>query len=132
MNSVLKTGYTPPQLKQGILTPVLKKKKDATIPTSYRGITVLSIIGKVLERVLQNRTKTQIEADQSRMQRGFTNNSSAALIVSEAQNEAKDIGDSLKFFTLDACKTFDAVWQESLLRKIPVYKVGIQGNLWFE
>ena len=44
------------------------------------------------------------------MQREFTNNSSAlnpALIVSEAQNEAKDIGEPLKLVTLDACKAFD-------------------------
>ena len=131
MNSILQTGHVPPQLKQGILTPVLKKKKDATLPTNYRGITVLSIIGKVLERVLQNRTKTQMEAQQSKMQRGFTDNSSAvnaALIISEEQNEAKDIGEPLKLVTLDACKAFDVVWQESLLRKI--YNAGIHGKLW--
>ena len=65
------------------------------------------------------------------MQRGFTNNSSAvnaALIISEAQNESKDIGEPLKLVTLDACKAFDVVWQDSLLRKI--YNVGIQGKLW--
>ena len=55
------------------------------------------------------------------MQRGFPNNSStvnAALIVSEARNEAKDIGEPLKLVTLDACKAFDVVWQDSFLRKI--------------
>lgn len=77
MNSILCTGHIPPSLNQRILTPVLKKKMDATLPTNYRGITVLSIIGKVLERVLQNRTKQQIEDQQSKMQRGLTNNSSA-------------------------------------------------------
>ena len=128
MNSILHTGHVPPLLKQGVLTPVLKKKNDATLPTNYRGITVLSIIGKVLERVLQNRTKQQIEAQQSRMQRGFTNNSSAvnaALIISEVQNESKDIGEPLKLVTLDACKAFDVIWQDSLLRKIYnlVYRV---------
>ena len=72
----------------------------------------MSIVGKILERVPQNRTKYMMEAQQSR---GFTNNSSAvnaALINSEAQNEAKDIGEPLKIVTLDACKAFDIVWQE--------------------
>ena len=72
-----------------------------------------------------------MEAEQSKMQRGFTNNSSAvnaALIISEAQNEAKDIGEPLKLVTLDACKAFNVVWQESLLRKI--YNAGIHGKLW--
>ena len=77
MECILYTGYVPPQLKQGILTPVLKKKKDAAQPTNYRGITILSILGKILERVLQNRSKERIESKQSKMQRGFTANSSA-------------------------------------------------------
>ena len=65
------------------------------------------------------------------MQRGFTSNSSAvsaALIVSETQNEAKELGEPLKLVTLDACKAFDVVWQESLLRKL--FNAGIQGSLW--
>ena len=37
----------------------------------------MSIVGKILERVLQNRTKHMMEAQQSKMQRGFTNNASA-------------------------------------------------------
>ena len=61
MNSILQTGHIPPQLKQGILNPVLKKKTDASLPTNYRGITVLSIVGKILERVLQSQTKYLIK-----------------------------------------------------------------------
>ena len=58
MNHIVKTWYIPAQLKEGILIPVLKKKKDATVPTNYRGITVVAFRnGKVLERVLLNRTK---------------------------------------------------------------------------
>ena len=71
-----------------------------------------------------------MEAQRSKMQRGFTNHASAvnaALIISEAQNEAKDIGEPLKLVTLDACKAFDVVWQDSLLRTI--HNVGIQGKL---
>ena len=65
MNPILCTVYIPAQLKEYILNPVLKKKKDATLPTNYRGITVLSILGKVLEKVLLKRTKKNIEKDQS-------------------------------------------------------------------
>ena len=92
---------------------------------------MLSIVGKVLERVLQNRTAEPTEKCKSKMQRGFTNKSSAinaALILSEAQNEAKENGLPLKLVTLGACKAFDVVWQDSLLRKL--YKTGIHGSLW--
>ena len=132
MNYILNTGYVPAQLKEGILTPVLKKKKDASLPTNYRGITVLSILGKILERVLLKRTKEIIEKDQSKLQRGFTCKSSAvnaALILSEAKNEGKDTHTPLRLVTLDACKAFDVVWQDSLLRKM--FNTGVQGNLWW-
>ena len=79
---------------------------------------------------ISNALAERIESKQSQMQRGFTANSSAvnaALIVSETQNEAKDLGEPLRLVTLDACKAFDVVWQESLLRKI--FNVGVQGSL---
>ena len=131
MNTILSNGYVPSHLKQGLLTPVLKKKKDATLPTNYRGITFLSIAVKVLERVLQNRTSEWIRRCQSKMQRGFTHKSSAinaALVFSEAQNEAKENGLPLKVVTLDAFKVFDVVQQDSLLRKL--YNTRIHGSLW--
>ena len=59
MNYIIQNGYIPQQMKQGVITPVLKKDKDGhLLPTNYRGITVLSIIGKVLEKVLLQRTET--------------------------------------------------------------------------
>ena len=128
MNFVLSTGYIPPVLLEGLLTPVPKKDKDQTLPTNYRGITVLSILGKVLEKVLQDRTESLLTRNQSRLQRGFTKKSSsvnAALLISEVQNEAKDKGELV---TLDAAKAFDVVWQASLLRKI--YHEGVDGTLW--
>ena len=131
MNFILSTGYIPPVLLEGLLTPVPKKDKDQTLPTNYRGITVLSILGKVLKKVLQGRTESLLTRNQSRLQRGFTKKSSsvnAALLISEVQNEAMDKGEFLTLVTLDAAKAFDVVWQASLLRKI--YHEGVDGTLW--
>ena len=75
--------------------------------------------------------KKNIEKDQSNFQRCFTSHSSAinaALIMSDAQNEPKDMHTPLRMVTLDACKAFDVVWQDSLLRKM--INVGVQGKLW--
>ena len=131
MNYILSCGYIPPMMLEGLVTPVPKKDKDATLPTNYRGITVLSITGKVLEKVLQRRTETVLSQNQSRLQRGFTKKSSsinAALLISEMQNEAKDCGEPLTLVTLAAAKAFDMVWQGSLLRKI--YLEGVDGCTW--
>ena len=80
----------------------------------------MSIIGKVLEKVLQRRTEDILIQNQSRLQCGFTKKSSsinAALLISEMQNETKDRRESLTLVTLDAAKAFNVVWQGSLLRK---------------
>ena len=129
MNYIKQTGYIPQQLKQCVITAVLKKHKDPILPTNYRGATVLSIIGKVLKKVLLQRTESTLCRGQSRFQRGFTKTSSsvnAALTVSEVQNEAKSTNQNLHLIIiLDAC---NVVWQESLLRKI--YLAGVDGSLW--
>ena len=94
LNYILRTGYVPKQLNEGVLTPVLKKGKDSSLPTNYRGITVLSILGKLLEKVILKRTDSTFSPNQSPLQRGFKKKPSsinAALLVSEAQNEAADL-----------------------------------------
>ena len=92
----------------------------------------MSIIGKVLEKVLQRRTEDILIQNQSmRRQRGFTEKSSsvnAALLISGMQNEAKDRREPLTLVTLDAAKAFDVVWQGSLLRKI--FIEGVDGTIW--
>ena len=72
MDFILHTGHIPLMLLEGLLTHVPKKDKDHTLPTNYRGITVLSILGKVLEKVLKKRTKLLLTRNQSCLQRGFT------------------------------------------------------------
>ena len=131
MSFILSSEYIPSTLLEGPLTPVPKKDKDRTLPINYRWITVLSILGKVLEKILQKRTEHLLSKNQSKLQRGFTKKSSsvsAALPVSEVQNEAKDRGEFLASVTLDAAKAFDVVWQDSLLRKI--YHEGVSGTMW--
>ena len=131
MNFILSTGYIPSVLLEWLLAPFPTKDKDQTLPTNYRGITVLSILGKVFEKVQQKKTEDMLTKHQSRLQRGFTKRSScvnAALLISEVQNEAKDRGDFLCLVTLHATNAFDVVWQASLLRKI--YHEGVDGTLW--
>ncbi|MEW8544540.1 MAG: hypothetical protein AB2693_13510, partial [Candidatus Thiodiazotropha sp.] len=89
-NQILHTKIVPEAFKSGVLTPVLKKSKDATVLDNYRGITVTPILGKLFESVLLPRLSESF--DQSSLQFGFTNGLSpvmSALIVSEARAEAK-------------------------------------------
>ena len=60
-NAIISQETIPSCLKQGIVIPCYKGKgKDPLIPTSYRGITLLSVI-KVLEKIILNRMRPFLE-----------------------------------------------------------------------
>ena len=85
-------------LKRGILTPVLKKKKDKTLPGNYRGIVVTNTFSKIIESVTQNP-----------LQRGFTEHASSkftAFIASETILIYKKFNRDLELLTVDAEKAF--------------------------
>ena len=131
VNAVLATGEVPQQLKTGIISPVLKKNKDNTIPGNYRGITVTSTFGKLLECIILKIITPRIESYQNPMQRGFTKSVSpvnAALMVEECINEAKDNKQTIALATLDAEKAFDVVWHNGLLRKL--FHLDIPASAW--
>ena len=121
INAILSTGKIPNSLKLGIVTPILKKSKDCTLPGNYRGITVTSTLGKLLECVIHKVITPILDSIQNPLQRGFTKNVSpvnAALLVEESINEAKDKKGPIALATLDAEKAFDVVWHSGLLRKL--------------
>ena len=61
-NAIISQEIIPSCLKQGIVIPCYKVKgKDPLIPTSYRGITLLSVINKVLEKIILNRMRLFLE-----------------------------------------------------------------------
>ena len=131
VNKTIELGSLPQHLKEGVLTPVLKKGKDQKIPSNYRGITVTTIFSKILEHALQTRLNNILDATQSKLQRGFTAKTSplnAAFLVSEAIAEHADLSNPMALVTLDAEKAFDRVWHERLFLKL--YNDGVQGKLW--
>ncbi|MES9880512.1 MAG: reverse transcriptase family protein, partial [Sedimenticola sp.] len=130
LNHIIKEKHVPAVLKEGLLSPVYKKG-DSTNPSNYRGITVTSVILKVLEHILNKRHNTILDKTQSKLQKGFTAGQSsidAALIVSESLAEARNTRKPVILTTLDAQKAFDVVHHNSLLRKL--YLDNIQGDDW--
>lgn len=124
--------YIPKCFKSGVITPIYKKNnKPLEDPNSYRRITVCSIIGKVFESVFMSKISHVLDVQQNSLQRGFTKNVSptnAALLLTEAINEARDQGNLLFAAFIDASKAFDVVWHNSLLCKL--YESGITGCSW--
>jgi len=130
-NRILKSGTLPDSMKTGIVTPVLKKDKTAKNPDSYRRITVTSLIGKVVEKEILDRTKLCGKDNRSNLQFGFTEGVApitAAMIITEAICQAQNNKEILTATFMDASKAFDIVCHSSLLNTLADH--GIQGNLW--
>ena len=55
----------------GLIVPIWKRKGDVHDPGKYRGITLLSQVLKLLERVLDARIRRRVEGDYGEEQQGF-------------------------------------------------------------
>ena len=61
LNNSWAKGIFPDDLKTSILIPILKQDKDKTSATSYRPISLLSCLGKLIERMVYNRIYIYLE-----------------------------------------------------------------------
>ena len=89
--------------------------------SNHRGITITSVIGKVLEHTLVGRIKNILRDHQHHLQFGFTEKlspSMAALVCTEVLANNKDRSQDTYVATVDVQKAFDSVWHDSVLRKM--------------
>lgn len=131
INKIFKDLDIPEKLKSGVVTPVLKPKKDKRYPENYRGITVANTLSTIVESILKERIEPKLLPIQSKLQRGFTEKSSSlntAFIVTRAAEYCRETSDELYIITLDAQKAFDRLNHELLFNKL--YHDGICGDLW--
>lgn len=61
MNSCLKQQYFPKQWKNALVIPLKKPNKRADDPKSYRPISLLPVLGKVLERIIFKRIREHLD-----------------------------------------------------------------------
>ena len=97
---------------------MLKKEKDATLCTSYRGITVTPIIGKTFEYSMLEKLKMNNKTD---LQFGFTeglNPIMASLLISEAKCEKIKNSKGINVGIMDVQSAFDVVQHKILLDKL--------------
>ena len=115
-------------MKEAIIIPILKKGKDRHNKTSYRPISLLSCVGKTMERTVNRRLQHHLEKNGllSPSQSGFRKNRSTedqvALLTQDIENGFQQKIKTLAVF-VDLTKAFDKVWKDGILVKLQRKKV---------
>ena len=76
INSTRKTGQLPKDWKTAVLIPLLKKNKPKSAPSSNRPISLISCLGKLVERMINERLNWWLEHNNiiTPCQAGFISN----------------------------------------------------------
>ena len=117
--SIWSTGEIPTDWKRGLIVPIWKGKGDTRECNNYRGVTLLSVPGKVLARILLERIRPQLLAHQRPEQSGFTPKRSTVdriLALRVLIERRREFGRGLLAAYIDFRKAFDSVSREALWR----------------
>jgi methyl coenzyme M reductase subunit D len=123
INSCLKLNHFPKIWKHAKVIPIPKPGKPANEVSSYRPISLLSSISKILERVLLNRINEHLEDNKviPNQQCGFRTGRSTSHQLIKVIKTAKEnikMKKSTGMIFLDVEKAFDRVWHNGLLFKM--------------
>ena len=127
----LSSGTWPATWKEARVTPV-HKKKEKSDPANYRPISLLSVMSKLLEKVIAEQLTRHLDEHHllSTNQYGFRKGRSASdllLLLSRTWHDALDSGRPSLVIALDIAGAFDRVWHKGLLAKLE--QRGVTGRL---
>lgn len=130
-NSMTEAEWRPLSMKKGIIVPIPKGNKDATLPDNNRGITLRSVLGKVYDKLLLKRSDSwflSIMHDEQGANRTGCSSVNTALILKENVCYHLGRGKPVYVALLDTRKAFDTVWQNGLFFKLRKYEM--DSKLW--
>ena len=117
--SAWNTGVIPTDWKRGLVVPIWKGKGDVRECSNYRGVTLLSVPGKVFARVLLNRIRQQLLDHQRPEQSGFTPKRSTVdriLALRVLTERLREYDKTVLAAYIDFKKAFDSVSRDALWR----------------
>ena len=130
-NQIFDIGYFPESWSEGFIVP-LHKKGSINEENNYRGITLLSTLGKLFTRILNNRLTEWAEkySVYIEAQAGFRSNMGTAdnmFIVHGILSHMLNQGKQLFCAFIDFTKAFDYVVRDNLWYKL--IKLGLRGSI---
>lgn len=127
-------GCMPNAWKRAEAVMIPKPGKDHTEPGNYRPISLLSVLAKLLEKIIATRMSRYFE-DQgvfNKVQCGFRNARSTQdhlLRLAQAVSFAFNRRESVVCVSLDVAKAFDTVWHNGLRYKLCERRLGLPRKL---
>ena len=133
INQSWSEGKLPEKWKHSFVKPILKHNKNKSEIESYRPISLISNMSKVMEKMINNRLIWYLEKNQllNKHQFGFRKNYTTTdhlLRMKEEINFSLETGNLTLAIALDFTKAFDLVWRDGLLLKLRT--LNISGNIW--
>ena len=135
-NFSLTSGKVPLIWKEANVTPIFKKD-DPSVVSNYRPISLLSTVGKDLEKIVHKHLFNFIRDNNilTTLQSGFVPGDSTVNQLVDIYNtfcHSLDQGKEVRAVFCDISKAYDRVWHRGLLYKLE--SAGISGSLllWFK
>ena len=122
-NKCLKESCFPDCWKVSSVVPVFKNVGERSTAKNYRPVSLLSVVSKVFEKLVNNRIVDHLEKCGlfSDSQYSFRSSQSIAdllTVVSERIAGAFNMSEATRAVALDISKPFDMVWHAGLLHKL--------------
>jgi predicted metallopeptidase len=123
INGIIRKSYWLKQFKISQIITIPKLGKDPTETTSYRPVSIISVLSKVFEKLILKRIKKEVEPEEwiPRHQFGFRQGHSATQQTHRIRNTINKALEDRKYCTamfLDVSQALDRVWHNGLLNKI--------------
>ena len=127
-NKYLKESCFPDCWKVLSVVPVFKNVGGRSTAKNYRPVSLLSVVSKVFEKLVNNRTVDHLEKCGlfSDFQYGFRSSRSTTdllTVVSDRIARAFNRSGATRAVALDISKAFDWVWHAGLLHKLKSYRI---------
>ena len=123
-NACLEKGALPQDFKDALIVTVYKKKGDRSDCGNHRGISLLSIAGKILAKIILGRIQDISENVLPESQCGFRANRSTIDMIftlRQLQEKSKEQHRPLYIVFVDFSKAFDTVDRETLWKVLKIY-----------
>ena len=128
---VLESECIPSEWGKGTIVPIPKPGGDKSNLNDYRGISLLSCVFKLFERVILVRLKKLTNDQLEEVQGGFREGRDCMdqlFVLQQSLCSRAAAGKVTYVAFVDLSKAFDTVWRDGFLHKL--WNSGVQGKIW--